>query len=26
MAEGWRTGVAKTLEREFAAFVPGESR
>jgi NAD(P)-dependent dehydrogenase (short-subunit alcohol dehydrogenase family) len=22
IAEGWRTGVAKTLERQFAAFVP----
>jgi NAD(P)-dependent dehydrogenase (short-subunit alcohol dehydrogenase family) len=22
IAEGWRSGVAKTLERQFAAFVP----
>jgi NAD(P)-dependent dehydrogenase (short-subunit alcohol dehydrogenase family) len=22
IAEGWRTGVAKALERQFAAFVP----
>lgn len=22
MAEGWRNGVAKALERQFAAFVP----
>lgn len=22
LAEGWRTGVVKALEREFAAFVP----
>ena len=24
-AEGWRTGVAKTLERQFAAFVPASA-
>jgi len=24
MAEGWRTGVAKELERQFTAFVPKE--
>ena len=23
IAEGWRTGVAKALERQFAGFVPG---
>jgi hypothetical protein len=22
IAEGWRSGVAKALEREFGAFVP----
>jgi hypothetical protein len=24
MAEGWHTGVAKALERQYAAFAPGE--
>src|SRR5262249_3958503 len=26
VAEGWRASVAKTLEREFAAFAPGGDR
>ena len=25
VAEGWRTGAAKALERQFAAFVPGNA-
>jgi len=25
IAEGWRTSVAKALERQFAAFVPENS-
>ena len=25
IAEGWRTGVSKALERQFAAFVPQRS-
>ena len=25
IAEGWRTGVAKAFERQYAAFVPGSS-
>jgi hypothetical protein len=25
VAEAWRTGVAKALERQFAAFVPQQS-
>lgn len=25
VAEGWRTGAAKALERQFAAFVPGSA-
>jgi NAD(P)-dependent dehydrogenase (short-subunit alcohol dehydrogenase family) len=25
IAEGWRTGVAKVLERQFAAFVPARA-
>jgi short-subunit dehydrogenase len=26
VAEGWRAGVVKALERQFAVFLPGESR
>ena len=26
IAEGWRTGVAKALESQFVAFVPGDER
>jgi hypothetical protein len=26
IADGWRNGVAKALERQFAAFVPGSAK
>jgi len=25
LADGWRNGAAKALERQFAAFVPGDA-